>query len=133
MSKISQALAGLSGNLGTSLTGASTPGSIFSPRAAINRSTRMIFTATGVPHVFPAIVVPPNCAVYIRGHNGTATGNAAPCRVATSPQVLTGTSNGGDVITPNTEINYPVDNAGQVWGIGTAGDGLIFSIRASAT
>lgn len=108
------------------------PGWPSQPRGAINQSVRMIFTATGTPQVSQPVFVPPNCNVYVRGHNGTATGNSAPCRVALSPEGLMLSSPAGDVITPDTEINYPVDNLVQIWGVGTAGDGLIISIRAGS-
>jgi hypothetical protein len=101
------------------------------PRSAINQSVRMIFAVTGVAQVSQPVHVPANCNVYIRAHNGTASGNTAPARVALNPEGLALGSSSGDVVTPDTEINYPVDNLAQIWGVGTAGDGLIISIRAS--
>jgi hypothetical protein len=100
------------------------------PRAAINQTYRMIFAATGVAQVSQNIFVPPNCNVYIRAHNGQAAGNTAPCTVAITREAL-GT-NQGDVITPDTEISYPVDNLHQIWAQGTLGDGIIISIRANS-
>jgi hypothetical protein len=101
------------------------------PQAAINTSIQVIFAATGVPQPLPGIRVPVQATVRIRAHNGTNAGNAAPCRAALYREALTGT--GGDVMTPDTEIIYPLDNTAQVWVVGTAGDGVLCSIRANAT
>jgi hypothetical protein len=111
----------------------STPNTGLVPRKAINYSMRMIFTASGVPQPSQALRVPANTTVYIRAHNGTPTGNAAPCRVALSAAELSQGSTSGDVITPDTEISYPVDNLCQIWAAGTLGDGIILSIRAGTT
>jgi hypothetical protein len=100
------------------------------PRKAINYSVRMIFAVTGVPQVSQAIYVPPGTSVSIRAHNGLPTGNTAPCRVAQSREELLLSATSGDVITPDTSISFPVDNLGQVWAVGTAGDGIILSIQA---
>lgn len=105
------------------------------PRGAINQWQRVIFAVSGVPQVAQPVFVPPNCLVYIRAHNGTLAGNQHVCRVATNPQALSGgiAGTGGNAITPDTEINFPVDNHGQIWAVGTALDGIIISNRANAT
>jgi hypothetical protein len=93
------------------------------PRAAINRSVTMTFAATGVAQIFPPVHVPSGCSVYIRGGSG----NTGIARVATDRETL---SVGlGDPITKDTEINYPVDNTGQIWAVGTQGDSLTISLR----
>lgn len=100
-------------------------------RAAINRSTKILFAADNVPTPVPHMFVPGYTSVYIRAHNGTPTGNSEPVLVATYPEGLT--AGRGDVITPDTEITFPVDNTGQIWAQGKAGDGVIVSIRAANT
>lgn len=123
---------GLTGSGGIIGAGAQ-PGKPTQPRAAINQSVRMLFATTGVAQVSQPIFVPPNCNVYIRAHNGTAAGNGAPCCVALSREDAQGGPSGrGDVITPDTEISYPVDNVRQIWAAGTAGDGIIISVRANS-
>jgi hypothetical protein len=114
------------------IIGAGSPGPNARPsRAAINNSVKAVFPTTGLAVNLPAIAVPANCSVYIRAHNGSNAGNTDPCRVAINPEGLLGTK--GDVITPDTEITYPVNNLAQIWAIGLPGDGIIVSIRASAT
>lgn len=100
------------------------------PRAAINQSVKMIFAATGTPQMSQPVHVPAGSTVYIRAHNGAAAGNTAICRVALSREGLVAGSAAGDTLTPDTEINYPVDNLGQIWAVGTQNDGIIISIRA---
>jgi hypothetical protein len=100
-------------------------------RPAINATYKAIFSVTGQPINMPAVSVPPNASVYIRGHNGTNSGNAQPCRAALSPEGLLLTK--GDVITPDTEITFPVNNLGQIWAVGTAADRIVVSIRAVST
>jgi hypothetical protein len=99
------------------------------PRAAINTSQRVIFAATGVAQMCQVVFVAPDCNVFIRAHNGTSSGNAAICYVGHSQEELN--SSGGDVITPDTEISYPVDHTGQIWAVGKLGDGITVSIRAN--
>jgi hypothetical protein len=95
------------------------------PRKAINHTVTLILKSTGVPQKFPGLVVEFGLSVALRGHNGT-TGNAAAVRVATYPEALSGSN--GRVITPDTEIGFAVDHLGQVWAVGTAGDGLIATV-----
>jgi hypothetical protein len=120
---------GLTGSGGVIGAG-STPSTGLVPRKAINYSVRMLFAVNDVPQVSQPVYVPPGTTVYIRAHNGTTTGNSAPCRVALSVGELSLGSTSGDVITPDTEISYPVDNLCQIWAAGTAGDGIIIAIRA---
>jgi hypothetical protein len=99
------------------------------PRSAINRTFNVIITTTGVPQPCPAVAVEPGANVSVRGSNGTNAGNAALVRTALYRGALSG--QGGDPITPDTEINYPIDNTGQIWVVGTAGDGIAIAIRAN--
>jgi hypothetical protein len=100
-------------------------------RGALNISTRMIFAATGVPQVSQPIFVPPGCNVYVRGSNGTPAGNTGPVRIGLSREAVSGTQ--GDVIFGTTDVSFPVDNTGQIWAAGAAGDGLIIAVRSVAT
>jgi hypothetical protein len=101
------------------------------PRAAINIQSQLVFAATGVPQALPVIHVPADCIVYIRAHNGT-TGNAQNCRIAMSREELIAGNAMGSTLTPNTEVPFPVDHLGQIWAVGTAGDGIIARINASS-
>jgi hypothetical protein len=95
------------------------------PRKAINFTIPLIFQATGVPITFPGLIVPEGLSVSLRG--ATALGvNASIVRVAENREGLQ--SGGGRIITPDTEISFPVDHLGQVWAVGTLNDGLIATI-----
>ena len=98
------------------------------PRQAVNRQFTAIIATTGLAQPLPPVHVPPGANVSVRGHNG-ATGNTAVVRASVSRADLLQT-NGGNPITPDTEISFPVDNVGQIWIVGTAGDGVVVAIRA---
>ena len=66
--------------------------------------------------------------MYVRGADGTTTGNAHPVRIGLNREELNGT--GGTVISGSTDCSYPVDSMGHIWAAGTAGDGIIISVRA---
>jgi hypothetical protein len=120
---------GLSGSGGIIGKGATSATGGF-PRAAINRTFRLIFTSGTVPQPSQAMSVPPSCNLYIRANNGTSTGNKGNVYVGLSrEEILRGQ---GNTISPDTEINYPVDNTFQIWGMGEIGDGIEISIRAAA-
>lgn len=95
------------------------------PRRAINQAYQIVFLADDTPIRFPFVIVPLGCSVAVRGDNGSGA-NANPAFVGDNPQELNQT------ITPDTEINYPSDNLGQIWAMGKAGDGLIAYVRGNA-
>jgi len=95
----------------------------------INRTFKAVIATTGVPQPLPPVNVENAASVAIRGYNGT-TGNAQPVWSGLHRESVTPLGQ-GDPITPDTEINYPVDNLGQIWICGTAGDGVVVSIRAT--
>jgi hypothetical protein len=97
---------------------------------SINRTYSVIVASTGIPQPCPPSAVEPGAQVSVRAHNGTTAGNTDPVFTALYREALF--AGGGDAITPDTEINYPVDNIGQIWVTGTAGDGIKVSIRAAA-
>lgn len=101
------------------------------PQPAINVSFLMVFTADYVPQTVQGYAVPAQATVRVRAHNGQDAGNTKPCRTALYREALTGPQ--GDILTPDTEIVYPVSNTAQIWGAGKTGDGLIISIRANPT
>jgi hypothetical protein len=114
------------------LVGSNRGGSPHVAQSAINRSVLVILAATGVPQPVPGLLVPPGApTVRVRGGNGTPTGNTGVVRVALYREALAGT--GGEPITPDTEIIYPLDNLAQLWVAGTAGDGISVSVRSNAT
>lgn len=103
------------------------------PRNAVNIVLQLIFAATGVPMKFPAIRVPAGLTVGLTGTNGSAA-NAQSAYAASYPENLTGI---GRVvvppsISPQNEVQFPADNLGQIWVMGTAGDGVVATIRGAA-
>lgn len=94
---------------------------------SVNQSVYVILRATGVPQQAPPIVVPGGSMVAIRAHNGANAGNQYLIRVSRQPELLG--SQDGDPITPDSEISWPCDNLGQIWVVGTAGDGIRISIQ----
>lgn len=98
----------------------------FGPQA-VNISHQVLINTTGVPQQLQPIMVPPGTLVAIRAHNGTDAGNQHVVRLADNSEALTG--NLGSVITPDSEISWPCDNTGQIWVVGTAGDGVQIKIQ----
>jgi len=95
---------------------------------SVNYDFTIVFAATGVPQACQPLAIAPGWAVSVRGNNGTLSGNANPVYVAkTRARLLLSVM--PQPITPDTEISFPVDNTGQIWGVGTEGDGIIVSIR----
>ncbi|HMG85589.1 MAG TPA: hypothetical protein VK574_07590 [Terracidiphilus sp.] len=111
-------------NLGTAA------GNMVGPRGAIFAVIQITFAASNQPIQFPQYLVPLGCSVSLRGDSGVGA-NAAIVFAAANPSAL---QPGGRraSITPDTEITYPVDNVGQIWAMGTAGDGLLATIRGGA-
>lgn len=100
------------------------------PRKAINHTLQLVFAAAGVAQKLPGLQVEEGLSVNVRGHNGTSAGNKGNIRIALYPEALT--NGGGRVITPDTEIPFPVDHTAQIWGIAdNAGDGMIASISGT--
>ena len=107
--------------------GSSLPSLVSSqPRKAINHTLRLVLAVSGLPQRFPGLIVPEGLSVSLRGHNGTATGNAAPVYIGAHQEYANPAY--GRIVTPDTEINYPVDHTGQIWVYGTAGDGVVATI-----
>lgn len=76
------------------------------------------------PFYGPGLIVPAGMTVRLRGNPGNA-GNCVAGFVA--EDVIAGK---GDLIAPNTEIIYPVDNtANLIFWFESAGDGITLSIR----
>lgn len=100
------------------------------PRKAIFAVIQITFAASNQPLRFPQYLVPLGCSVSLRGDSGVGV-NAAVVFAAANPGAL---QPGGRraSITPDTEITYPVDDIGQIWAMGTAGDGLLATIRGGA-
>ena len=99
-------------------------------RKAVNKKYLYVFPASGLVNG-PSIAIAPGWSVSIRAHNGVDAGNQHVCKVATSYEELGGSQT--ETITPDTEITFPVDNLHQIWASGTAGDGIIISVRAGNT
>ena len=98
------------------------------PQPAINLTFTVIFRTTGIPQPCPPYQVPLQASVNVRGQNGLSAGNADPVFVGVSPEDVL---SGGRMVTPDTEIFYPVDNTSAIWARGTAGDGIQVTITAN--
>ena len=120
--------------------GLAAPGSLFpsnipnktvnrAPQDAVNVTLTTLIRTTGVPQPATPYQVPPQASVNVRGQNGTTAGNTGPVYVGLNPEELS--NGGGRQVTPDTEIFYPVSNAGQIWVRGTAGDGIQVTINAN--
>jgi len=75
----------------------------------------MLFDASGAPKQVPAYQVPPGSIVRVRAHNGLIGGNQ---NIVTLTQYREAAS--GDVLQPNVEIIYNVNNTSQIWASGSA-------------
>lgn len=98
------------------------------PQGAINITLPVILLATNTPQPCVPYQVPRQAVVNIRAANGTNTGNQFSVYVGQSPSECMGTS--ARQISPDSEINYPVDNTGQIWVRGTAADGIQVYVTA---
>jgi len=99
------------------------------PQPAINITATVVIDADGVPKNSPPYAIALQASVNVRGSNGKPAGNSAPVFVGlTLDEVLNGR---GRMITPDTEIFFPVDNAVTIWVNGTAGDGIQVTITAN--
>jgi hypothetical protein len=96
------------------------------PQPAINVSFGLTFDASGILNL-PGYLVPPQATVRVRARAG----NEKVINTALSRDGLFAAN--ADVITPDTEIIYPVANLAQIWAKGQAGDSLNVSIRANPT
>jgi hypothetical protein len=96
------------------------------PQPAVNVSFGLTFDASGILNL-PGLQVPPQATVRIRARAG----NAAKVLTALSRDGLYPAS--ADVISPDTEIIYPVSNLAQIWASGSAGDSINVSVRANPT
>lgn len=96
------------------------------PQPAINESYGLTFDASGVVQG-PGVHVPQQATVRVRSRAG----NTHVVITALYRQGLYAAN--ADVITPDTEIIYPVSNLAQIWAKGTPGESINISIRANPT
>jgi hypothetical protein len=92
---------------------------------AINCSFYVILRATGVPQQCPGFEVPTSATVRVLAHNNQPTGNAGIVQVAESYDK----GAQGDVLTPGNEKLYPVKSTAQIFITGTAGDGVLVTVK----
>jgi hypothetical protein len=96
------------------------------PQPAINTTFGLTFDASGILNL-PGMLVPPQATVRIRSRAGNT-------HTVTTALYRDGLfSANADVITPDTEIIYPVSNLAQIWAKGTPGESLNVSVRANPT
>lgn len=93
-----------------------------------NQSFYVILAVTGKPQQAPPMYVPPGAQVSVRAHNGLDGGNQHVVRLAHQPELLGAIE--GDPITPDSDISWPCNTTGDIWVVGTAGDGIRVSVQA---
>jgi hypothetical protein len=99
------------------------------PRGATNIRVPLAIAATGVPQQCVSIPVAPGLTVTLIGVVGQAV-NAHDVWVADNRQeLLAGT---GRRVPAGSEVEFPVDNTGRIWYIGTAADGLLVTVTGVA-
>jgi hypothetical protein len=99
------------------------------PRAATNIRIPQVLAATGVAQNCPSVPVAPGLTVTLIGVVGQAA-NAHDVFVASYPEELA--AGGGRRVPAGAEVQYPVDNTGQIWFQGTAADGLLITVTGVA-
>jgi hypothetical protein len=106
-----------------------------SQAATLQRAVQWTFSlviptgATGVPQLVPGRYVPGNCSVWVYAKNGTTAGNTKVIFVADRPNALVNAPNSQSTsLLPGDEMPFPVDNTGQIWVAGTAGDGVVVQV-----
>jgi len=97
----------------------------FSPQGATNIRFSVALKAAGVPQSLPAYHVPPGARVILGGY-WNQNSNTSNIWVGKSPEEL---ASGGRLLLSGNEIDFPVDNLGEVWVKGSIlGDGVSVTI-----
>jgi hypothetical protein len=118
------------GNL-NSLRGGGRPTFNSFPAQAPNWSHTLVLAATGVAQVFPGFLVPSGATVRVRANNGATAGNAQVIKWALYPGALL--QGGGIPMLPLDDQSCLVRNTGNIWVMGTAGDGLVCTVSGLTT
>ena len=90
---------------------------------------------TGSPQNGTHYPVPPGCAVYVRGANGTQGGNTNAVAVGTDRGDVADYTLGSSMsahsqlVAPNTQIGFPCTDLNEIWIMGSVGDGVQISIQ----
>jgi hypothetical protein len=96
-------------------------------RQPVNIAFNLVLAADNTPTPCVAFLVPPGTTVRVRAHNGKDEGNLKPIRVATNaPDALTGPY---ELLGPNNEIQFPVNNTGNIYICGAKDDGAVITIK----
>jgi hypothetical protein len=108
----------------------SEPVSHIGPRAAICDTYQVVFTVANQPIQALPVIVPLGCSVAIRGVTLQGV-NQGVVAVSNNPAGLY--SSAARIITPDTEISFPVDRLSQIWAMGAnVGDGLVITVSGAA-
>lgn len=99
------------------------------PHQAVNERFQLMILATDVPQRAIDFQVAPGLSVRLYGWNGLGN-NAQTLTFADRPQQL-GTG-GQHFLAAGESIECPVNNLGEIWFQGTAGDGLLISVTGVA-
>ncbi len=88
------------------------------------------FEVTGQAYAVPSFIVPPGASVtlYPAGKNGL---NTNPCYVATDPESLGGSYSSTLPAGQDVSLPLTVDNTGNIWVSGTAGNGVTVKVQKS--
>jgi hypothetical protein len=95
-----------------------------------NYTFLLLFEADNAPLQAPGVEVPAGCSVYVRGINGTATGNAQVAYVGPTFESVQSPLHRTNLL-PNTQVPYPVANLREIWAMGKANDGVQIQVIGS--
>jgi hypothetical protein len=98
-------------------------------RKVVNHAHYVVIDANGIPKQAQGVAFPAGASVTVRAHNGTSAGNSDVVRIGHSYDELT-SSQGGDPITPDSEISWPANTGAGIFIVGTKGDGIRVSVQA---
>jgi len=96
-------------------------------RAPANVHYRKIIATTGVAQQGPTAPVPSGGVVHVFATNGTTTGNTADVSVGEGRDCAINGPNAS--LFPFQDTTFQVRNLNEIWYVGTATDGVEFSIR----
>lgn len=95
----------------------------------INYEETISFGVTGQVYQGAGYPVPPGATVRVLGANQTDAGNAHIAFIGKSPDQAK--SGAGMTVRSGFEHVYPVTNTAQIYASGTAGDGIVISVKAN--
>lgn len=98
------------------------------PGPALDVTLQVVFDVTGAIYQVPGFIVPPGA--YVTLYPSSVKGlNANPTYVATQKENVR--TSAGDTLPAGQNVSLPlaIDNTGNIWVSGTAGDGVTVKIQ----